>query len=131
MSRRFIHIIYPPVTNMCQHKGIRPCFCNILPPKKRNYAVFSGIYTFWTSWCVNFSHQIVLYAHFMVYKCFRLIDDGMKGRTMLQKSLEDAEIGTITAFGQVWLRTFSLSKIYVCRLLQPFSDLVLLKRNNL
>jgi hypothetical protein len=67
----------------------------------------------------------------MVSKGFRVIDDGMKGRTTLQKSLEDAEIGTITAFGQVWLRTVSLSKIYVFTLPQPFSDLVLLKRNNL
>jgi hypothetical protein len=67
----------------------------------------------------------------MVSKGSRVINDGIKGRTMLQKRLEDAEIGTITAFGQVWLRTFSSSKIYVCRLPQAFSDLVLLKRNNL
>jgi hypothetical protein len=40
----------------------------------------------------------------MVNKGSRVIGDGMKGRTTLQKRLEDAEIGTITAFGQVWLR---------------------------
>ena len=51
--------------------------------------------------CVNFSHKIVPYAHLIVNKGSRVIGDVMKGRTTLQKHLEDMEIGIITAFGQV------------------------------
>jgi hypothetical protein len=48
---------------------------------------------------MNFSHKIVPYAHLIVTKGSRVISDGMKGRTTLQKCFKVIEIGIITAFG--------------------------------
>jgi len=48
---------------------------------------------------MNFSHKIVLYAHLIVTKGSRVIGDGMKARTTLQKCFKDIEIGIIPAFG--------------------------------
>ena len=78
----------PPVTNMCQYKGSMSCFCNI-----------SWNLDFLDLLCMNFSHKIVLYAHLIVTKGSRVIGDGMKARTTLQKCFKDIEIGIILAFG--------------------------------
>ena len=80
----------PPVTNMCQYKGSMPCFCNIY-----------WNLDFLDLLCMNFSHKIIPYAHLIVTKGSRVIDDGMKGRKTLQKRFKDIKIEIITAFEQV------------------------------
>ena len=50
---------------------------------------------------MNFSHKIIPYAHLIVTKGSRVIDDGMKGRKTLQKRFKDIKIEIITAFEQV------------------------------